>query len=671
MSNPASPPKVPQASVHTAAEFEKAREFHGLGQLEDAERMYRSILAANPRHIDAAHLLGVVLMQRNQFEEAERQLSFVIGINPNLAPVHNNRGNALRNLKRLSEALKSYDRAIALRPDYPEAFNNRGNALKDLQRLDEAIASYNRAIALRPDYPDALSNRGNALKADDRPGEALEDYNRAIALRPNYAEAFNHRGNALQALGRHEEALASHDKAIALKPNYAEAYSNRGAALTGLRRYAEAIEAFDKAIALKPDYPEAFTNRGVALQEFDFLEEAVASHDSAVALRPDYVEAICNRGVALNQLMRTEEAIANHEKAIALKPDYAEAYNNRGAALHDLGRIDDAITDYETAIALKPGYAEPVNNRGHCKLLLGKVAEAWVDLESRWEMRSHVDRRPSFDIPEWTGEALGGRSILIYTEQGIGDKFQMCRYLPLLAGQGARVTYLVGDKLHRILRSLKAKIRLVSRIKPSDRFDVQCALMGLPYRFGTKLETIPSATPYLFAEPERSAQWRERIGTADLKVGISWQGNTISIDRSFRLRELEPLSRIPGVRLISIQKNDGVEQLADLPAGMEVETLGDDFDSGPDAFIDTAAVMAQFDLVISCDTSIAHLAGALARPTWVALKHIPDWRWMLDRSDSPWYPTMRLFRQRARTEWGPVFQEMAGELKKLAAAKAG
>ena len=583
------------------AELNRGLEFHRSGQFAEAEKIYRSILKTELKHFDAAHLLGVIALQRGQFETAERQIHLAIRINPNVAPPHNNRGNALRGLKRFEEALGCYDKAIALDPAYAEAFNNRGAVLDDLERFTEALASYDRAIALKADYATAFNNRGNTLKS--------------------------------------------------------------------LERFSESLVSFDRAIALKPDYAAAFSDRGAVLHDLNRFDEALACCDKAIALNPNWAPAIEGRGNALKELGRLNEALACYDRALALQPDYAKAFNNRGAVLHDLNRLEEALTSYDQAIALRPNYATALDNRGHCRLLLGHMPTGWADYEHRWNVRTFRYRRPSLKVPHWSGEDLKGRSILIYNEQGLGDVIQFCRYLPLLAEKGASVTFLGSSNLFRILGTLAGQIRCITTLKPEHHFDVQCALMSLPHRFGTDLSNIPSSTPYLAAEPERSAAWRKTIGTEGFRVGICWHGKPVLVDRSIQLHAFYPISQIPGVRLISLQKNYGLEQLAALPADMKVETLGDDFDAGPDRFIDTAAVMEHLDLVISCDTSIAHLAGALGQPTWVALKWVPDWRWLLERNDSPWYPKMRLFRQKTN-DWSLVFQDMAEALTKFLAPAA-
>jgi tetratricopeptide (TPR) repeat protein len=589
------------------AELSRALDLHQRGQLAEAEQIYRSILEAEANHFDAAHLLGVIYLQRGQFDAAEQQIASAIRINPNAAAAYNNRGNALQELNRLNEAVESYDRAIALQPAYPEAYCNRGAALKSLKRFKEAVVSHDKALALKPDYADALNNRGVALEHLKRYAAALDSYDKALAIRPDYAIAFNNRGNALKILKRHDEALASHDRAI----------------------------------ALRPDYADAFTNKGAVLHDIMRLGEALTCHDKAIALRPGFAEAISSRGAALYDLSRFDEALACHDKAIALKPDYAEAYVNRA----------------------------------HCKFTLGRMSSAWIDYDRRWQSRQFQYEPPALDAPHWSGENLKRQSILVFAEQGLGDIIQFSRYLPLIAQQAGKVSFLAPPQLHRLFSGLKGDIRLLSSLDGRERFDVQCALMSLPRWCGTTLSNVPTAIPYLSADPKLSARWREVIGPEGFKIGVCWQskpdGSASSAERSFPLRACYGLSQIPTVRLISLQKNYGLEELTALPEGMKVDNLGTDFDSGPDAFVDTAAVMEHLDLIVTCDTSVAHVAGALGRPTCLALKKVADWRWMKERSDSPWYPTMRLFRQRKRTEWDPVFEEMTASLKALLAGKSG
>jgi len=579
------------------APFAQALAHYQQNQTEAAEELCRGILRAHPRHFDAAHLLGAILLDRGQPQAAERQIRAAIRINPNVSAAHNSRGIALKDLDRLLEALASFNRAVELDPHSLEALANRGAALHALKRFDEALASYDAALALSPAFAGVLCNRSNTLIELKRFEDALSDLKKAALLAPLSAEAFNSRGLALHGLKRFDEALGNFARAIALRPLYAEPFHNLGNSLRELERSAEALDA--------------------------------------------------------------------HERAIALKRDFPDAESGRGLALHGLKRIDEALAAYDRALALRPLDYEALNNRAHCELAAGLMAEGWRDAEYRWLSKSFNSPRPALSAPEWKGEPLEGRSILIYAEQGYGDMIQFCRYLPLLAERGAQVSFLAPPFLRRLFAGLADRIRMIASLEEDGPFDRQCALMSLPYRFGTDLTNIPCAVPYLSVEPERSAFWAKRIGKEGFRVGICWQGNASSLPgRSFPLSELVPLSSIDGVRLISLQKGQGAEQLAQVGSKMRIETLGEDFDAGDDAFLDSAAVIPHLDLVVSCDTSIAHLAGALARPTWIALKYVPDWRWMLDRSDSPWYPTARLYRQAKPRDWKSVIVAMTADLKR-------
>src|SRR5262245_54345954 len=545
-------------------------------------------------------------------------------------------------------------------------------SLLDVQK-DRAIMSAKPDVHLRNDrrgLPDLTGTFKQALAfhRTGRLADAENLYRQILETNPNHFDSLHLLGVVCGQRHKHGEAVRQIDAALKVNPNVASALNNRGLALEKLERLDEALASYDKAIALKPDFTEAFNNRGEALRKMKRLDEALASHDKAIALKPDYAEAFSNRGIALRELNRLDEALASYYKAIALKPDFAEAFNNRGKALLQLKRLDEALASYDQAIALKPDYAEGFQNRALCRLLAGQYEDGWKDYEWRWEAKDFPGKRPNINAPLWRGEELRGRRLLVFDEQGLGDVIQFVRYLPLLVERQATVTLLTTRKLFRLLRPLAKKMEVIGSTKDNDTYDFQCALMSLPLRFNTDLSSIPDQVPYLAAEEKLVARWKARIGEHGFKIGIAWQGNPkapMDQGRSIPLAEFVPLSGLPGVRLISLQKHHGLDQIARLPASCKIETLGDDFDSGSDAFVDTAAAMESLDLIITSDTSIAHLAGALGRPTWLALRHVPDWRWMLDRDDSPWYPTMRLFRQPERDDWRSVFDAIGQELRSL------
>ena len=540
-------------------------------------------------------------------------------------------------------------------------------ALHQRGQLVEAEQMYRNILRVAPDHFDATRLLGVILLQRRQLFEGEQLIARALQIKPNDPSALNNRGNALKELQRFDEALASYDKAIALKPDNSEAFNNRGVVLKELKRFDEALISYDKAIALNPNYAEALNNRGNVLTDLKRLDEALASYDKAIALKADYVNAVNNRGNALRQLNRFDEALVSYDTAIALNPNYAEAFNNRGNVLRDLKRIDEALASYDEAIAIKPNYADGYLNRALSRLLVGRYQEAWTDYEWRWEAKDFLGKRPNIRLPTWRGEDLSGHHLLVLSEQGMGDIIQFARYLPLLAECKCKITFAAPANLIRLLRPSIQSVEIVSELDCIQGIDFQIALMSLPQWFNTEVSSIPHTVPYLTVEPELEAHWRSRIGAHGFKIGIAWQGNPsakIDAGRSVPLEEFFRLSHIPGVRLISLQKHIGLDQLARLPRDVKIEVFDDDLDNGPDAFIDTAAAMNGLDLIITSDTSIAHLAGALGRPTWVALRHVPDWRWLLDRNDSPWYPTLRLFRQPQRDEWTQAFARIEQELKR-------
>ena len=428
----------------------------------------------------------------------------------------------------------------------------------------------------------------------------------------------------------------------------------------------QSIALIDRAIAIDPSRPKFHRDIAKQLAMLGQLEAALAREDEAIRLQPEHADTHSDRGVVLSNLGRFDEALASYDRAVALDPKGPATYNNRGLTLHRMGRLEAAIADFDRAIALDPDMSIAHYNQGRALLLTGRIEAGLREYEWRTRCPTLDGYRP-LPQPVWLGgERLEGRTIFVYPELFPGDLIQFCRYAPMLEARGARVILAAPDRMHALLRGLSPTIELVAANANPTEIDFHCPLLSLPFALGTTLDTIPGRTPYLAAEPARVERWRRAIGDEGFRIGICWQGSTLpyaaQMQRSVPLTQFEAIGRRPGVRLISLQKYDGLDQLSGLPAGMTVETLGDDFDAGPDAFLDAAAAMASLDLVISVDTSVAHLAGALATPTWVPLPHLPDWRWMLDRADSPWYPGLRLFRQASPGDWSGAFSEVDAAL---------
>lgn len=648
--------------AQAAALFRQGLSFHQQGQLAQAKAVYEQILSKHPRHSDALHLLGVIAFQSGSPALALELIGKAIGINPTGAAQHSNAGLALQQLGRLQEAVASYDKAIALQPDYAEAYSNRGLALQALGQLEQAIASHDKAIALQPGYAQALFNRGLALQKLGRMEDAVASYDQVIAIQPAHADAHCNRGLALRALGRLEDALASYEKAIAIQPGHADAYFNRGLALQALQRPQEAVASYGKAAALRPGHADACSNRGNALQELGRMEEAVASYDQAIAMQPGHAEAFSNRGLALHRLGRLQEAVASYDKAIALRPGYAEAHCNRGLALHALARPQEAVASYDRAIAIQPGYADAWWNKALALLLAGEFERGWELYEWRLRMHGKGATARSFAQPRWLGtEDITGKTILLHAEQGLGDSIQFSRYAALVKARGARVVLEVPGPLAGLLAGLEGVDELVQAGRGLPAFDWHCPLLSLPGVFRTGVDTIPGRhRPYLASDGGKRNAWARRLGERKRpRIGLVWSGNAAHHnDRNRSLPLAELVRALPqGFEYVSLQK-DVRDGDVDALKGSAVRHFGEALAD----FTDTAALCDLMDIVISVDTSVAHLAGAMGKATWVLLPHVPDWRWLLGRDDSPWYATAKLYRQDASGSWAPVLQRVAQDL---------
>lgn len=606
--------------------------------LANAGQAVRLALQDAGAHADLGAALDAVGRQREALECFDR----AIALDPNLAPAHHNRAMLLTRLGDHERALQSYDRALALQPHHAALHTNRGNSLKELGRLPDAVESYSLALAIEPGNAETLHNRAVAHSLLGQHPEALRDYDALFARGKESPPDLVGRGAALVALGRYSEALALLDRAAEILPMEAEAHIQRGVALLNLERYAEAIESFDRGLAIRPNVPEVLNNRGVALTAAGRLSEALETFIGASVLSSS-ADLRTNMGIVLKSLGRHREAAASFGRALDMKPNDPSA---------------------KFALAF-------------LHLTLGQFHLGWPLYEARFHVPALGNPARRFEAPRWNGsEPLAGKTLLVHAEQGLGDVIQFCRYLPLLEARGATVLFEVIPSLEALLRTMPGSIRLIPRGAPLPPVDYYCPLLSLPLAFNTQLDTIPGKTPYLAAEPERVAKWSQRLRSLPgLKVGIAWQGNRAverliwARGRSMPLAALEPLARRPDVSLVALQKGPGLEQLREVGFADRIVELGTDFDTGADAFLDTAAVMQGLDLVISTDTSIAHLAGALGRPAWIALALSPEWRWLLGRSDSPWYPGMRLFRQTTDGDWSTVVAAMTAAIEPLAAQR--
>ena len=603
---------------------------HQAGRAAEAERGYRRVLDVLPDHPDALHLLGLLLHQTGRPIEAEPLLR----------------------------------RAIALQPEQSTFHTHFGLILTALGAAEAGIACHRRATELDPGSADAHNNLGVALAAAGRPAEAIECYRRAAAIRPDVL-AFDNLGRSLHTLGRSAEAAAAFREAIAIDPRFAPAHNGLGIALRAAGNVDGAIAAFRRAAELSPASPEPLDNLGSALQQARRSTEAMACYDAALSLAPGRPSTLNLIGALQCDAGRWAEAIATFERALVGRPDFVDAINNLGTALEEVGRREEAMAHYRRAAALAPDAVSPPWNVALLQLLTGDYTAGWPGYEHRWRQRLQRSVHRQFSQPMWDGSDLAGRRLLLHAEQGFGDAIQFARYAAVAAQRGGRVFVECQPPLARLFRSLAGVDRVVPRGEgPLPPFDVHCPFMSLPMVFGTTLGTVPAEVPYLRATPAAANRWRQRLAAEPQgrRVGLVWSGDAKhqkDRDRSVSLSMLAPLAAVVGVRFYSLQFGPPAEEAATPPPGMSLT----DWTGELDDFADTAGLASQLDLVITVDTAVAHLAGALGRPTWVLVPFAPDWRWLLDRDDSPWYPSMQLFRQRTKGDWADPIARVAEALR--------
>jgi tetratricopeptide (TPR) repeat protein len=532
-------------------------------------------------------------------------------------------------------AAKLYTAVLRERPDEFNALHMLGLIDYQRGRLPEAARLITAALRSEPNSADAWSNLGLVLHAQDEYAKALDAFDRALALKPDRAEVLNNRGTTLNCLKRHEDALDSFTRAVALRPDYLFARFNQGSTLLGLGRFAEALASFEATLAIAPNHADTLCHRGNVLLKLNRVEDAFASYAQALAITPEHPQILQNYTVALRHLGRPREALESSEKAIRIKPDYAAAR-------------------FEQAIAL---------------LALGDFERGWAAYESRWQLAEFEPQRRNYGRPLWLGqEDIAGKTVLLHCEQGYGDTLQFARYAPLLAERGATVVLEVQEHLKALLSQMPGVSQIVARGEPLPPFDLYCPLLSLPLAFGTRRETIPANVPYIAADPGRTAHWAAKLSdfAGKTKIGLVWAGNSsanaIDTRRSLRLSEFAPLAVLSGVQFFSLQKGEPAAQAQHPPEDFALT----DYSSELHGFEDTAALIANLDLVISVDTSVAHLAGAMGKPVFILSRFDGCWRWLNHRDDSPWYRTARLFHQKAPGAWDEVIACVCEALRQAA-----
>lgn len=570
---------------------------------------------------------------------------------------------------RLGEAEAAYRRALELAPTHPNALHLLGVIALQVGKPAVAVELIGQAVAHAPRSPAFFSNLAIALRRVGRLGEAAAAGRQAVALDRGFADGYLNLANVLMDLQAYPEAIDTLGALIALRHDLVDQRLSLVRALILANRNGEALAALRRLLAWAPGHQPAYVNLGVVLKKNGRTDAAIDAYGRALTLAPDDPGALNNLGTALQEEDRDEEALACFRKAIAIKPDYADAHLNSGLALRAANRIDEAIAAAREALRRNPALAEAHTLVGYCLLLKGELGEGFAEYEWRSRMADFSSPKRSFPTPVWDGRDAEGRTILIHDEQGVGDAIQFARYAAIVRARGARVIVECNTQLTRLLSSMPGADEVIGRFSPLPPHDVHVSLLSLPHLLGTTLADVPADVPYLRAEPELVRRWRERMGPRKgLRVGLVWAGNPEFKDdrnRSPGLGAFLPLLDVSGGEFFALQKGAGRRDLESLAGQLPDSFI--DLGVGIENFADTAAIMMSLDLVISSCTAPPHLAGALARPVWTILPFNCDWRWLEHGSTTPWYPTMRLFRQERRGDWAPAIARVREALAEAAA----
>ena len=597
--------------------IQRALEHQAKGRFAEAERICREFLQLNPDHPAALNLLGVACSQQGRKDEGAKFLERAIAIQPNAADLHSNLAMIYVESGKLDEAIASAHRAIALQLAHVEAMNILANALCQLGRCPEALDWLQRSLSVRPEQPEMLSGMIELCRRMGRHGDADAISQRLLTIRPNNHEALAVRGESLLTQRRYAEAAVVFQSLIDAHPQSWVGYNGLGVALFHQGRISETAPLYQKSIELvKGQNPGPHNNAGFACIGEGQLEQAIEHFQKALEIRADFPDVYVNLASAYAGRLELDRAIAAYNRALFFQPDNPDAHLGKALLLMLQGNLSEGLLEYE------------------------------------WRWLKFFEHRQSFPQPAWDGYDIAGKTILLHSEQGFGDTIQFARFAKTIAARGANVILRCDKELVSLFSRIEGATRVVQRESPAPPFDVHCSLLSVLYALNITVDTIPGNAPYLFADETLKDRWRKLLaGLEGMKIGICWAGDSSHLrnrDRSASLEMFALMRDLPGVHWVSLQK--GSPACEPVPTGFKLIDMTDQLHD----FANTAALIANLDLVISVDTAVAHLAGALGKPVWTLVSFAPDWRWMLDREDSPWYPTMRLFRQRTRRDWSEV-----------------
>jgi len=673
------------------------------GDRAGAEALCREVLDREPCSAQALHLLGVLAVQSRRLDEAVALMRRAVELDPSKADLHNNLGVALAEQQRFDEAAAMFRRAAELDPRFPDAAYNLAKALRAAGRLEESLRHYQAAVELNGRSPHIYFDLGNALRALGRLDEAAAAYQRAVALKPDYLKAHANLGHTCRDQRRFDKAEECYRAALRIDPGYVPAHLNLGSLAGMQKRFRQAEQHFREAERLNPASSAARNGLGKVLAEqarlaaaaallerwaaeaaalvdahlklseklraAGRLDEALGWARRAAEAKPDSPHARQAVGLVLSAQGDLDGAEACYREALRLQPDLAEGYNNLAVAVQTRGELDQALRLLEKAISLKPRFGVAHLNRAVLWLRRGEYQRGWVEYE--WRRHCEEFRFRVLPKPAWVGQAMPEGTVLLHAEQGLGDTLQFVRYAALVKQRVGRVVVECQAPLERLLARTPGIDQLVARGQPLPPHDAQCPMASLPGVFETDLGNVPADVPYIRPDDRLVATWRRRLDEQPgFRVGIAWQGNPKYAGDAYRsipLRHFAPLAAVPGDRLVSLQTGFGAEQIAALGGLFPLVDFGESLDADSGAFMDTAAILENLDLLITSDTALPHLAGAMDRPVWVLLSTCSDWRWLEEREDCPWYPSMRLLRQARAGDWIELFARVADQLRRVVA----
>jgi tetratricopeptide (TPR) repeat protein len=686
-----------QQELYLAQKLAQAKQLHSQGNLDEAQKAYLSILKLQTKNPEALHGLGLITYVQKKYQESIKYMNQAIQIHADESYL-NNRGTVYFALKKYTEAEMDYKKALRLKPGFADAEFNLANLFSEINRSKEALDIYDLLIQRNPNDIEALYNRGNTYSRIKNFQEAILDFNQVIALQPNHINALLNRGNAYLGLEDLDLAIASYSQAIELQPNYVEALLSRANSYLAKKLHDLARQDFLKVIQLKPNHKESYFSLGNVYKDTFYFHDAAACYQQAIAIDENYYDALTNLANTLRRLKAFDEAAVYYSRAVQANPNSPEPYSNLGNILHDLKRTDLAIDAYLKSLEIEPNYKRGLYNlgnifkelnqleealkqfefilstnpsdiethfaRGMVLLTLGRYKEGFKLYEYRWQRESLITKLREYEQPLWTGhESLEGKTILIYIEQGLGDTIQFGRLMPELEKRGAKVLFEVQKPLVNLMKQIRGVSEVIPYQDELPQFDYFCPLLSLPAALELDVQTIPLAKGYLQANSEYVSKWQNILGEKTKpRIGLVCSGNPQhenDQNRSILLFNIIP--HLPKeFEYITLQKEMREVDRELIKKYPLFKSYGDHLEN----FDDTAALCELMDIVISVDTSVAHLSGALAKKTFLLIPYCPDWRWMLERTDTPWYDSMKIYRQEFSNDWTSTFTKLAQDLKK-------